>query len=932
MARQDLRRVVAVLGPTNTGKTHYAIERMCGHGSGVIGLPLRLLAREVYDKLVVRLGASKVALLTGEEKIKPQDARYWVCTVEAMPQELDVDFVAIDEVQLAADFDRGHVFTDRILNSRGHLETLLLGAETIEARLRDLLPHIEVMKRPRFSQLVYAGEKKISRQPPRSAIVAFSARDVYEIAELLRRQRGGAAVVLGALSPRTRNAQVELYQNGDVEFLVATDAIGMGLNLDVDHVAFAATRKFDGFQFRNLNPAELGQIAGRAGRHMNNGTFGVTGYAEPFDEELVERLESHHFEPISMLQWRNRDLNFASVPALINSLNAPPPRQGLVRAPTAEDQHALEFLARDPEIMDKAKTKTSIALLWDVCQLPDYRKIAHANHAELIANVFGFLVDQGRIPDDWFAQQVRMADKPEGDIDTLSNRLAHVRTWTYVANRNDWLQDAIGWQATTREVEDRLSDALHQQLIQRFVDRRTGTLMKGLRENRLMNVEINAEGGVSVEGHFVGQLKGLEFIADPEAEGLHGKAVRETAQKNLMGEIARRAAQIAESQHDAILMTGDGRILWKGETIAQLAASDDWLKPRVQLKAEESLTGPLRDKVEERLIRWVNKHIEDQLGTLIKLREAEGLEGLARGIAFRIVEGHGILQRAEAAKDIGELDQNARAGLRTLGVRFGAYHVYLPLLLKPHPRALIGLLVSLHTPGSGENLRKLQAELESGRTSLPQDKTIAAEAYAIMGFRAFGPQAVRIDILERLADLIRPALSWRTGQEGERPEGAEERGFRATAAMMSLLGSSEDDLRTILSALGYKRGSRPLNEEETKAWDERIAARKARNPEDTLTKPETVETWHVPPKKREQPQRGDGEAHKNAEQNRDGAQKHSGKPKHFKGKKGGKGRGNHAPSEPQNYSAKPKREKPVDQDSPFAALAQLKTQMSHSKK
>ena len=929
MARQYQKRVVAVLGPTNTGKTHYAMERMCAHASGVIGLPLRLLAREVYDRLVARLGPTRVALLTGEEKIKPDDARYWVCTVEAMPQDIHVDFVAVDEVQLAADFDRGHVFTDRILNARGTRETLLLGAETMEPRLRDLLPNLEVIKRPRFSQLVYSGEKKITRLPPRSAIVAFSARDVYEIAELLRRQRGGAAVVLGALSPRTRNAQVELYQNGDVEFLVATDAIGMGLNLDVDHVAFASTRKFDGFQFRNLNPAEIGQIAGRAGRHMNNGTFGVTAYAEPFDEDLVQQLESHSFEPVQLLQWRNRNLNFASLSALIDSLNTPSRKAGVVRAPTADDQQALEFLCRDGEITARASNPASVALLWDVCQLPDYRKIAYANHAELIAAVYRFLHDDGVIPDEWFETQVKNADKPHGDIDTLSNRLAHIRTWTYVANRNDWLNDPGAWQNHTREVEDRLSDALHQELTQRFVDRRTGTLMKGLRENRAMTVEINAEGGVQVEGHLIGQLKGLRFIADPQAEGLHGKAVRETAQKNLMSEIARRAALIMDAQHDAFLLSPDGRILWKGETIGHMQPTDDWLKPSIALQADEALTGPLRDKVAERLQRWVNKHVEDQIGSLLKLRQAEGLEGLARGIAFRMVEGHGILSRNDAAKDIAELDQQARAGLRTLGVRFGAYHIYLPLLLKPHPRALIALLVSLREPDEADALKKLQAELESGRTSLPQQADIPAKIYQIMGFRAFGPQAVRVDILERLADAIRPALAWRPGQDGDRPEGAEERGFRATPAMMSLLGCSEEDLRTILKALGYKRGQRPLTEEETRAWEERITARKARNPEDTLAIPEAVETWHVPSRRKEGTERAarsaDGQAAEQQRRQRPQGKGSEGKP--FRDKRAGHAAGRREALAPQ---PKPKREKPVDQNSPFAALAKLKSQLSHS--
>ncbi|MDD1721782.1 MAG: helicase, partial [Euryarchaeota archaeon] len=433
--------VTAVLGPTNTGKTHLAIERMLAHSSGMIGLPLRLLAREVYNKVAERVGKDAVALITGEEKIKPPNPRFWVSTVEAMPRDLDVAFLAIDEVQLGADFERGHVFTDRMLNARAREETLVLGAATVRPMVEKLLPGAHVISRPRLSTLTFAGEKKLTRLPSRSAIVAFSAEEVYAIAELIRRQRGGAAVVLGALSPRTRNAQVALYQSGDVDYLVATDAIGMGLNLDVDHVAFASDRKFDGYQFRKLNPAELAQIAGRAGRATRDGTFGTTGRCDPFEPELVQALESHTFEPIRLLQWRNTDLDFASIGALQASLATTPNEQGLTRAPIGEDILVLEHASRDEDVRSLACNRASIARLWDACQVPDYRKIAPATHAELAVTLYGFLMREGNIPTDWFARQVALADRTDGDIDTLSNRIAHVRTWTFVANRPDWLAD-----------------------------------------------------------------------------------------------------------------------------------------------------------------------------------------------------------------------------------------------------------------------------------------------------------------------------------------------------------------------------------------------------------------------------------------------------------------------------------------------------------
>src|SRR4051812_7745212 len=452
--------VTAVLGPTNTGKTHLAIERMVAHSSGIIGLPLRLLAREVYNKVVERVGVDSVALITGEEKIKPQNARYWVSTVEAMPRDLDVAFVAIDEVQLGSDLERGHVFTDRMLNRRAREETLVLGAATMRPMIERLLPGAHILSRPRMSQLSFSGEKKITRLPRRSAIVAFSAEEVYAIAELIRRQRGGAAVVLGALSPRTRNAQVALYQSGDVDYLVATDAIGMGLNLDVDHVAFASDRKFDGYQFRKLNPAELAQIAGRAGRATRDGTFGTTGRCPPFEQELVESLESHSFEPVRLLQWRNTDLDFASLGALQVSLAVTPKEQGLTRAPIGEDILVLEHASRDEGVRAVAKTRAAVERLWDVCQVPDYRKIAPATHAELAVALYGFLMREGHIPIDWFARQVALADRTDGDIDTLSSRIAQIRTWTFVANRPDWLSDPEHWQGVARGVENKLSDAL----------------------------------------------------------------------------------------------------------------------------------------------------------------------------------------------------------------------------------------------------------------------------------------------------------------------------------------------------------------------------------------------------------------------------------------------------------------------------------------
>ena len=620
--------VTAVLGPTNTGKTHLAIERMLAHSSGVIGLPLRLLAREVYNKVVDRVGKDSVALVTGEEKIKPPNPRFWVCTVEAMPRDLDVAFLAVDEVQLGADFERGHVFTDRMLNARAREETLVLGAATVRPMVEKLLPGAHVVSRPRLSTLTYAGEKKLTRLPPRSAIVAFSAEEVYAIAELIRRQRGGAAVVLGALSPRTRNAQVALYQSSDVDYLVATDAIGMGLNLDVDHVAFASDRKFDGYQFRKLNPAELAQIAGRAGRATRDGTFGTTGRCDPFEPELVQALESHNFEPVRLLQWRNTNLDFASIGALQASLAATPSEQGLTRAPIGEDILVLEHAARDEDVRGLARDRAAIARLWDACQVPDYRKIAPATHAELAVTLYGFLMREGNIPTDWFARQVAHADRTDGGIDTLSNRIAHVRTWTFVANRPDWLADPDHWQGVTRAVEDKLSDALHERLAERFVDRRTSILMRRLRENAMLETEIGKAGEVTVEGHVIGRLDGFMFAPDASAAGSEAKALNAAAQKVLAGEIEARATKISQASNDQIVLAADGALRWTGDLVGKLTAGDDTLRPRVRVIADEHLTGPARELVQKRLDLWLKTHIEKLLAPLFSLTAADDTPAL----------------------------------------------------------------------------------------------------------------------------------------------------------------------------------------------------------------------------------------------------------------------------------------------------------------
>ncbi len=798
--------VTAVLGPTNTGKTHLAIERMLAHSSGMIGLPLRLLAREVYNRAVERVGSEAVALVTGEEKIKPPNPRFWVATVEAMPRELDVAFVAVDEIQLAADFERGHVFTDRMLHRRGREETLVLGAATMRPIVERLLPGASIVSRPRLSRLTFSGEKKLTRLPRRSAIVAFSAEEVYAIAELIRRQRGGAAVVLGALSPRTRNAQVELYQSGEVDYLVATDAIGMGLNLDVDHVAFASDRKFDGYQFRKLNPSELAQIAGRAGRATRDGTFGTSGRCPPFETELVQALESHTFEPVKLVQWRNSDLDFSSVGALQAALAMAPNESALARAPIAEDILVLDHAARDDDVRAWTRTRADVERLWDVCQLPDYRKIAPANHAELVMAVYGFLQRDGAIKTDWFAHQVALADRTDGDIDTLSTRIAHIRTWTFAANRLDWLTDPEHWQGVTRAVEDRLSDALHERLTERFVDRRTSVLMRRLRENATLEPDFNKTGDVAVEGHVIGRLDGFVFVADASSGGSEAKALQNAAQKALVGEIAARAARLVEAPDSQFVLTADGTLRWIGAAVGKLQASEELLRPRIRIIADEHLSGAPRDSVEARLNTWLKNHTEKLLGPLAELAAASDVTGIARGVAFQLVEALGVLDRAQVAEEVKALDQPARATLRKYGVRFGAYHIYFPALLKPAPRKLATQLWALrHDSTDSKVLDDLLNLAGSGRTSIAADPAIDSALYRTAGYRPCGARAVRVDILERLADLIRPALAWREGAPGARPPGAATGGvFTVVNTMTSLIGASGEDFASILRALGYR--------------------------------------------------------------------------------------------------------------------------------
>ena len=799
--------VTAVLGPTNTGKTHLAVERMLAHAGGMIGLPLRLLAREIYDRVRLKAGDHAVALITGEEKIIPAQPRYWVCTVEAMPPDLRVPFLAIDEVQLAGDLERGHIFTDRILNRRGLEETMLLGSATMRPILEKLIPGTTFISRPRFSKLTYAGPRKLSRLPRRSAIVAFTAEMVYTVAEMIRRQRGGAAVVMGALSPRTRNAQVALYQSGEVDYLVATDAIGMGLNMDVDHVAFASTRKFDGFQYRQLNPSELGQIAGRAGRYMNDGTFGVTADADAFEPEIIDRLENHNFESLRVLQWRNRELDYRSLDGLRKSLGNLPNREGLTRAQPNADIEALEAVCRDPNTNDLPRSPFEVERAWEVCQIPDYRNISPAEHVHLVSRVLGFLhTRKGVIDEDWFSKQLAFCENLEGNIDSLSQRISHVRTWTFIANRADWLEAPTYWQARAREIEDRLSDVLHEKLTQRFIDRRTSVLMRRLAKKEGLMSSVEEDGAISVEGEVIGRIVGLSFIAGEALDGGETKLLKQAAVQALTTEVTARAISLATTADTELRLSRQGDIVWQAQSIGKLHAGDARFKPRVEVIADDLLAPALREDVRQRLQKFVDRTITAAIEPLLKLEEAEGLESTTRGLAYRLAENFGVLPREDVTAEVKALTQENRAKLRSFGVRFGAHTVFLPALLKLAPTEIRMLLWWLEQLKATTVTGLVPTLPPNGLTSMVADTAMPQGFYRMGGYRISGKRAVRVDMLERLADMIRDRLFWKPRiPEEQRPVGSfEGGGFSVIPDMMSVVGCSGEDFQDILTSLGYR--------------------------------------------------------------------------------------------------------------------------------
>ena len=776
-------RVKAVLGPTNTGKTHLAIERLLAHSSGIIGFPLRLLARENYDRMVARKGAKYVALITGEEKIIPPDARWFSCTVEAMPLDQHAEFVAVDEIQLCADPDRGHVFTDRLLHARGMVETMFLGAETIRPLLHRLVPTAQIETRPRLSQLSYSGPAKLVRLPPRTAVVAFSAAEVYALAELIRRRKGGCAVVMGRLSPRTRNAQVALYQEREVDFLVATDAIGMGLNMDVDHVAFAGLGKFDGHRPRRLTASEIGQIAGRAGRGMKDGTFGTTTECPPIPDEMVSAVEAHNFDALEMLCWRNSDLNFASLDGLLDSLNAPPPGPGLMRGNEASDLETLTTLARDPEIRKLAYGRRRIRLLWDACQIPDFRKLADDTHAKLCARVFGHVATDTTLPTDWLAAQVNALDRADGDIDTLMQRLSGVRVWSYIAARAEWVKDTLHWQARAREVEDKLSDALHESLTSRFVDRRAAHLMRRLDagDGEDLLSAVTRRGEVVVEGHSVGHIEGFGFVPDPLAVGDEKKLVLRAARRALRAEMPRRVGRLEAAPDIDFTLTAEHRLIWDAAPVARLVRGNTALRPRVQVLDSEFLDGVERERIRLRLQAWIDAQVGADLAPLFTAEALAQANSALRGPLHRLTEALGLLPGADEET----LSAALRPQLRALGVRSGRFALFMPALLKPRAAVMRMRLWALHHGFP-------MPELPHGAlvSILPDQLEWPVGFAAAAGWVEAGPILLRLDIAEKIA-----------GELGYRAR----RGPAALpAGLASRMAIKADLLPAVLRQLGFR--------------------------------------------------------------------------------------------------------------------------------
>ncbi len=781
-------KITAVLGPTNTGKTHLAIETMLSFDTGMIGFPLRLLAREVYDKIISKVGQNKAALITGEEKIIPTDAKYFLCTVESMPIDKSLDFIAVDEIQMCADHERGHIFTDRLLNMRGSKLTMLMGSSTIKNIVSKLDEDIEFINRNRLSKLTYMGHKKISRINRKTAIIAFSAEEVYAIAELIRRQKGGAAIVMGSLSPKTRNAQVELYQSGDVDFLVATDAIGMGINMDLDNVYFSNLKKFDGKKLRKLNLSEIGQIAGRAGRYLNDGSFGITGDCKEINAEEVDLLENHKFEENKTLFWRNSNLNFDNPQSLIKSLEEKPQKEWLRKIHECEDEKALKYFLRDKNFENVCFDKKKLNLLWECCQIPDFVKKTYGNHYEVIENVFKFLSSKKeKITNEYMRLQLMKLDKLDGNVDSLSNRIANVRTWSYVSNKNNWIENQDYWIEKTKLLEDRLSDRLHEELTKTFIDKRASILARGLKQDMEFKTEILENNDVIIDNQFIGKINGLKLELDLKKGALETdiKSLKKAARQTIGPELEKRIQNIIDT--GLVELNNDFKIYWKSFAIAKLTQGNDYLNPNFELIVDDILERDQRQKLSSFIKKWLQNKIDTVLQSLIDLKNLKDKHSSIKALAYQLYENNGVLIRENVTEYLKNLGQHERKILRELGVKFGRYHVFLYKLMKPEPVTIRTLL--------WKNYHQKYFKLNPPTFGLNfiEDKENRNKNFMLLcGFEKFDNFFVRIDILERLFMKI-----INSGSE-------ENKEIKLIPEMLNLLGCNKDNFEKLIKKMNYK--------------------------------------------------------------------------------------------------------------------------------
>ena len=777
-------KIVAILGPTNTGKTYMAIEKMMEFNSGIFGFPLRLLAREVYDKCVLKLGSEKVALITGEEKILPSSAQYFICTVESMPKDKVVDFVAVDEIQMCADRERGHIFTDRLLNSRGELLTMFLGSQIMKNIISDLVTGVEFVKQERFSKLTFNGHKKISRLKRKTALIAFSIEEVYALAELIRRQKGGAAVVMGSLSPKTRNSQVALYQSGDVDYLVATDAIGMGINMDIEQISFSSLKKFDGKKTRRLRTTEISQIAGRAGRYKNDGVFGITGDCENLEPDEVERVEKHALDDAKILYWRNSDLNFKDEDGLINSLEKKPNNKNLIKIADSVDESVLRFLLKEKKIKC---SKDNLELLWECCQIPDFQKKAYGQHIELVRRVFDFLTTKkNKIPNEYMKNQLKGLDKYHGNIDMISNKISSVRTWSYVANKKNWVENSDYWIETSKNIEDYLSERLHKELTKSFIDKRISVLSKGLKQDIKLDTTINENDDVIINKQLIGKLKGLKLNLEFTTGTLDTdvKSLKKAARQGITDELIKRVKEIIDKKE--LELKENYKIYWKDSPIVKIKKGKNYLTPEIEIIADDALEINEKENLSSFLNNWINNLVSEELHDLINLTKLENKNKYLRALAFQLYEGNGVLKRSEVKDIVNSISKDERKQFFKLGIKIGRYHIFLPKMLKPKAVKLRITLWKFFN-----NILKGHEIPKSGLNFLvDNERKFDAKFLLLCGFEKFRNFYVRVDILEKF--FLKIIENTKQGK------------FQITSEMMNLLGSSKENFYQLLDLMNYK--------------------------------------------------------------------------------------------------------------------------------